>query len=200
MLKETPRLEKSVCAEARLTSRAHGVAVVLDHVDDRQLPERRHVEALVDLSLVCGAVAEIGEADRAVLAVAVGEGDAGAEGDLGADDAVAAVEVLLLREHVHGAALALRQAAAASGQFGHDALRVHAAGEHVAVIAVTRDHLVAFLRGHLHADDHGLLPDIEVAEAADEAHAVHLAGLFLETADHQHLAVGDEILVLLELR
>src|SRR5262249_23277798 len=41
----------------------------------------------------------------------------------------------------------------------------------------------------LHADDHRLLADIEVAEPADEAHAVHLPGLLLEAADEQHVAV-----------
>jgi len=70
-----------------------------------------------------------------------------------------------------------------AGQLGHDALGVHAAGEHMAVVAVAGDHLVAFLQRHLHADHHGLLADIEVAEAADRAHAVKLAGLFLEPAD-----------------
>ena len=73
---------------------------------------------------------------------------------------------------------------------------IHAAGQHVAVVAIAGDHLVAFLGGHLHADDDGFLPDIEVAEAADQAHAVHLAGLLLEAADQQHLAIGVEILVL----
>ena len=51
---------------------------------------------------------------------------------------------------------------------------------------------------HLHADDHGLLADVEVAEAADEAHAVELAGLLLEAADEQHVAVGVELLVAAE--
>ena len=41
----------------------------------------------------------------------------------------------------------------------------------------------------LQADGDGLLPDIKMAEAADHAEAVKLAGLFLETADQQHLAV-----------
>jgi hypothetical protein len=53
----------------------------------------------------------------------------------------------------------------------------------VAVVAVAGDHLVAVLERHLHADDDGFLADIEVAEPADEAHAVKLAGLFLEAAD-----------------
>ena len=52
----------------------------------------------------------------------------------------------------------------------------------------------------LHADDDGFLADIEVAEAADEAHAVHLAGLLLEAADQQHLAIGGEFVVKSELR
>ena len=59
--------------------------------------------------------------------------------------------------------------------------------EHVAVVAVGGDDLVALLERHLHADDDGLLADVEVAEAADEAHAVELAGLLLEAADQQHL-------------
>ena len=87
--------------------RAHRVAIVLDHVDHRQLPQRRHVEALIDLALVGRAVAEEGQADIVVAAIAVGEGEPGAERDLRADDAMAAVEVLFLGEHVHGAALAL---------------------------------------------------------------------------------------------
>src|SRR5882757_1425667 len=167
---------------------AHGVAVVLDDIDHRQLPQLRHVEALIDLALVRGAVAEIGQADEIIAAIAVGEGEASAERDLRADDAMAAEEVLLLAEHVHGAALAPRIAAAASGEFGHHAFGVHAAGQHMSVITVPGYDLIALLQGHLHADDDGLLADIEMAETADRPHAVELAGLFLEAADQQHVA------------
>ena len=41
----------------------------------------------------------------------------------------------------------------------------------------------------MHADDDRLLADIEMAEAADQPHAVHLARLLLEAADQQHVAV-----------
>ena len=108
---------------------------------------------------------------------------------------MAAVEVLLDAEHVHRAALALGQAAATSGEFRHHTLGVHAASQHMAVVAIARDHLVTRLRRHLHADDHRFLADVEVAEPADEAHAIHLAGLLLETPDHQHFAIGLEILL-----
>src|SRR6202011_2181323 len=52
---------------------AHGVAVVLDDVDHRELPQLRHIEAFVDLALVRGAVAEIGQTDKIVTAIAIGE-------------------------------------------------------------------------------------------------------------------------------
>src|SRR5207247_2925019 len=55
---------------------------------------------------------------------------------------------------------------------------------------------VAVADGHLHPDDDRLLPDIEVAEAADQAHAVHLAGALLETANQEHPREGLELLLL----
>ena len=66
----------------------------------------------------------------------------------------------------------------------------------MAVVAVAGDDPVALFQRHLHADDDGLLADVEMAEAADQAHAVHLAGLLLEAADQQHVAVGAELLIL----
>ena len=101
---------------------------------------------------------------------------------------------------MHRAALALGIAAAPAGEFGHHAFRIHAAGQHVTVIPVAGDHLVAVALGHLHADDDGFLADIEVAKAADQAHAVHLAGLLLEAPDQQHLLERVEFLFLAEFR
>ena len=46
----------------------------------------------------------------------------------------------------------------------------------MAMVAVTRNHLVSGLDRQLHADDDCFLADIEVTEAADEPHAVKLAG------------------------
>ena len=70
----------------------------------------------------------------------------------------------------------------------------------MAVIAIAGDHLIAVFFGQLHADDDRFLADIEVAEAADQAHAVHLAGLLLEAADQEHLAQRLELLLLAEFR
>ena len=118
----------------------------------------------------------------------MGEAEADAERHLGADDAVAAVEAALRREQVHRAALALGRAGGAPGELGHDLLRRHARDQHVGVAAIARDDRIAGLQRVLHTGDHRLLPDVEVAEAADQPHAVELARLLLEAAEQQHVA------------
>ena len=94
---------------------------------------------------------------------------------------------------MHGAALPLGIAAPPAGQFRHDALRIHAADEHVAVIAIGCDDLIAFPDRHLHADDDRLLADIEVTETADLPHAVELTRLLLKAANEEHLPVGAQL-------
>src|SRR3546814_8013756 len=41
----------------------------------------------------------------------------------------------------------------AAGELGHDAFRIHAAGQHMTVVAVAGDDLVAGLQRQLHPDD-----------------------------------------------
>ena len=67
------------------------------------------------------------------------------------------------------------------------------------VIAISGDHLIAVTLGHLHADDDGFLADVEVAEAADQPHAIHLTGFLFETADQEHVAERQEFFVLVKL-
>src|SRR5262245_57460997 len=59
----------------------------------------------------------------------------------------------------------------------------------MAVVAIAGNDGVARLEGRLNSHHHRFLADIEMAEAADQAHAVDLAGLLLEAADEQHVAV-----------
>ena len=70
----------------------------------------------------------------------------------------------------------------------------------MSVVAVARGELVAVAGRHLDADDDGFLADVEVAESADDAHAVKLSGLFLESPDQQHVAKGGEFLLASERR
>jgi hypothetical protein len=59
----------------------------------------------------------------------------------------------------------------------------------MAVVAVRRNAFIPFFRGSLEANNNSLLPDVEVTEATDQAHAVQLACLFFESADKQHFPV-----------
>src|SRR5579872_881857 len=68
------------------------------------------------------------------------------------------------------------------------------------MVAIAGDHLVGITLGHLHSDDDRFLTDIEVAESADQAHAVHLAGFLLEAPDQEHLPQRLEFLLLAEFR
>src|SRR5690606_33217232 len=115
---------------------------------------------------------KIGQRHIIIAAIAVGEGKAGAKRYLRADDAVTAVEILLLGEHVHGAALALGVTSTAAGELGHDAARFHACGQHVAVVTIAGNDLITFLEVHLHTHDDSFLSDVKMAEAANEAHAI----------------------------
>ncbi len=178
--------------------RAHGVAVVLDDVDDGQLPQRGHVEALVHLPLVGRAFAEEGEAGPVLAIVVRGEGQPGADGHLRADNAVPAPEVPGGVEHVHGAALALRHAGQPPRQLRHYRLRLGAGEQLLRVAAIGGDDVILRPARHEDAGGHRLLPDIQVQEAADVPHAVELAGLFLEAADEQHVAQRALLLLLRE--
>src|SRR3546814_12195762 len=100
--------------------------------------------------------------------------------DLRDDDAMPDEELLLTAEHVHGAGLALGIAALPARQLRHHTARIHSAGEHVAVVAISGDHRILGLGNGLHAHHDSLLADVEVTEAADQAHAVELPRLFLE--------------------
>ncbi len=87
----------------------------------------------------------------------------------------------------------------APGELGHDSLGIHAGCDHVTVVAIAGNDLVAGLEHHLHADDDSFLADIEMAESANQAHAVHLPRLLFEAADGQHGAVGGKLLLLAEI-
>src|SRR5258706_13643515 len=59
----------------------------------------------------------------------------------------------------------------------------------MAVVAIGGDLLMPLFGGPHQAHPHGFLTDIEMAKAADQAHAVKLPGPFLETADKQHVVI-----------
>src|SRR6056297_2970127 len=168
---------------------SHRVLVVLDHKNHRKRPERGHVERLVDLPLVRRAVTEISEGHVVIALVLIRKGQTRTQRHVGAHDPVSSIEVLLLGEHVHGAALALGISVFAARQLGHDTLWVHPTSQHMPVVAIGGDALVTLLGCGLEPDNNGFLPDIKVTETADQAHAIKLTGFFLESPDQKHVAV-----------
>ena len=100
----------------------------------RQAHATHHVERLEDLALVGRAVAVHRERRVLPAEVLLREGETGAERDLRADDAVPTLEGL--GEDVHGAALALGDAADAAEELADEALDVAAAEDDEGVRAV----------------------------------------------------------------
>mmetsp|Transcript_8789 Transcript_8789/g.19192 ORF Transcript_8789/g.19192 Transcript_8789/m.19192 type:complete len:336 (-) Transcript_8789:361-1368(-) len=125
-----------VARRRALLGRAHAVLVVLAHVDQRQLPERRHVERLEELPLVGRAIAIQGPRHTAIALVLVCKGEAGTNRTLGANDAIAAVEVGVRLIHMHRAALALGTAAFLAKELSEHTRHRVASEELLAVVSV----------------------------------------------------------------
>src|SRR5260370_35387085 len=68
------------------------------------------------------------------------------------------------------------------------------------VIWIRGDDRVAGLEGRLHADGDRFLADVEMAKAADQAHAVHLPGALFETPDQQHVPIKMQQFLRLDAR
>ena len=139
------------CESGRASGRCtHAVFVVLASKEDRQVPQLGHVECFEDLALVGCAVAVEREGGCLAASILVSEGDASTDGDLSANDAVAAVEAC--GEHVHGASFTVGDTFAAAEQFTDDGLYGSTAHVGEAVAAVGGDDGVVFGEGMLDAD------------------------------------------------
>ena len=128
----------------------------------------------------------------------IGESKSRSERNLCAHNTMAAIKILFDAEHMHRAALASRQTTRTTGQLCHDAFGIHAANQHMPVITITGNHLIIRGRGHIHAHNHSLLTNIEMAKATDQAHAIHLARFFFEAADQKHVAVCRKFFLAIE--
>jgi hypothetical protein len=164
---------------------------------ERQLPQRRERQPLVERADRHRALAEEAQGDAPVFAVFRRERDAGRERDVAADDAVAAEHVVLFVEEVHRAAEPLRRPGLLPPKLGEQRARAHPLRERDAVITVRRDHVVVGLEGRDRADADRLLADVQMQKAADLSFGVPARALFFDAADEQHLA--EELREALEL-
>src|SRR2546425_8986584 len=89
-----------------------------------------------------GPLAEEAQDHLVAAAILHGEGHAGRQRQVSADDGVAPHESALRIHEMHGAALPLAQPGGSSEELGHDTLRVRAPSKAVGVIAVGREDVV----------------------------------------------------------
>ena len=156
----------------------------------------------MEAARVHGAVAEEADADVAVAfefrRMLQRPADADRQGDIAADDAVAAREAVLFVEQVHRAAFAARDAGAFAVDLGHQFVRVAAQDQAVGMVAVGRQGLVARLVGVQDAQRDRFLADVKMQVAADFAGAERPVALLFEVADVQHLLIGVQEVVVAE--
>jgi hypothetical protein len=172
-----------------LDRRADPVQVVLAHEEDRELPDRGHVQRLVERPLVVGRVAEEADRDRVAALHLERHGEAGGQRERTADERVPAHEVTLCVEDVHRAAEAARAAGRLAVQLGHHLLGRDSTHERVDVVPVPGDDVVVARTGRGH-DPVGarFLSWIEMEEATDLADLVVLVALLFEAAGEEHVA------------
>lgn len=149
-----------------LYSRARGkIELTLAPEKGGQLPELGHVESLEDLTLVGGTITVQDDSSILPASVLVGESETSANGDLGTDDTVTAIETL--GEHVHGATLSVRDTLTATEKLSNDGADSGAAHVGVAVASVGGDQIVGLLDGVLDTDGDGFLTSGEMAETTN---------------------------------
>ena len=177
-------------AAGAIDLRAHGVAVVLDDPDHRQIPDGAHIQRFVEITVVGGAIADIGHGDIVFAVIAGFKGDAGRQGQVPADDGVTAPEVVVFRGQVHGAALAAAAAGLLAHHLRHDGLGVHTQDERDAVVAIGGDDMVAFAQRRHRADSAGFVPAVEVQiDAGDALLFVEPMAGFFKLPNQHHLPV-----------
>ena len=181
-----------------LETGAHRVAVVLNHIDDREIPESGDVEALAVDSLIDCAVAQKGDRTALDSLVLEGKGKAESERGLAGDDAVTTPVMLVGSEEVHRPTLALGAAGALAEELGHAFVHAHADGQGVAVVTIGGDDLVAAVHQGGGADGNRLLADVKVEESPHDPLIVIFQRLLLKAADAEHFAEEAYLLCRLE--
>lgn len=103
---------------ATLGGGAHSVLVVFTYKHARKVPEFGHVERLKDLTLVACAITVESERSGGPLEVFLGKSDTGADGNLGANNTIAAEETRC--KDVHRATFSLGHADLAPEKLADD--------------------------------------------------------------------------------
>jgi hypothetical protein len=186
------------CAYPDLTTRRDArhrrelaVEVVLAYVYDREVEHLRPVQALVEVPLVRGAVAE--ERHRHPALPLRRDGRARRGGDAAAHDAEAAHEPMLEVDHVHRPGAPAADPGGATQHLGRQRLGIGSLCERVAVAAVGPGRVVVRLERRADADRDGLLTRGQMRRAVDVALQEQALNLLLEATDEAHPAVALQV-------
>jgi hypothetical protein len=200
-----PRLDRQRLARRGvrvllLDPRDDVVAVVLHHVDDRQLPQRRDVERLVERALLGRAVAEEAQHHLALPGDLRGVGGPGRLRYPLPHDAGGAEEAPRHVGEVHRPAVAPAQSGPLAEDLGHHRIGIRAEDDRVAVAAVGGEDLVAGPQGGQGPDDRRLSAIGQMRVAPEQAGQLGEAALnaLLELPDAQHLREHPHQAVLIE--
>ncbi len=101
------------------------------------------------------------------MTVFVGKCQPDTQRNLSANNAVATVKILLAGEHMHGATLTVGIPGRTARKLCHHATGGHASHQHLPVVSVRCNQLIAIFQAHLDTNHHSFLPDIQVAETAN---------------------------------
>ena len=169
-----------------------GVAVVLTDEDRRHLPQRRHVERLVEDADVGGAVAQEGHRDAVEALHPARQRRSGRDGDAGPDDPVRPQDPEVEVGHVHRPALSAAVARRLPVQLGEEPGQISTLGKDVTVPAMGRGEVIVGAQRRAHAGRGGLLADVGVDEPRHSPGREQLYQTFLRLPDQDHDPVHAE--------
>jgi hypothetical protein len=161
-------------------------AVVLADEDQRQLPERRQVDRLVEITGLHRAVAEEDDGDDVAAADPIGKGGAERQRDVAADHAGGPHQPMLGVDDVHRAAEPVAEPLVAAHQLGQQTIEGGALGDRVSVRAVPAVDGIVGSQLATDGSRHTLLSDAEMDQAVDLVSALKLPDPLFEEADPPH--------------
>src|SRR5690242_6683148 len=175
--------------EAILHVAVDGVEVVLADEQDRQLPERGEVHALVPGALVGRALAEEADHDRLGLPHLERQRRTDRVGDAGRHHRRRAHHVHRRIDQVHRARLAAGTAVHLAVQLGHHALHIPALGEVERMAAIGAEQHIALLEMIADGRRDRFLADAEMHRTLDLVRGIEADDLLLDPADQIHRTV-----------
>ena len=167
---------------------AHGnaIIVVLTNENDGELPDRGHIQRLVEGALIGRSVAE--EADANLIGSPVAGGKACAYRDVvtGTHDTVGTQNALVGVGDVHGAALALAVAGFLAKQLRHHELQVAALGYDMTMTAMGAGDIIVIPQAGAHTGGDSFFAKVQMNKSGDLAISKQALCLALKFADADH--------------